>query len=495
MKTKYILPLIILGFASASCSDFLDREPTSSVSDKDAFSSVASAETVLNGAYSLMSNSLYHTLSIIAIDMMGEDITASNGNFGYPHYYRNIYSYSYAQTPFAEPWWYGYALKCWEYAYKSIDNCNSILYNAESIVPDGAKKKDIIAQARGLRGYHYLLLVQLYAKAYNLDKNSPGIVLREVPADANDEGVARSSVADAYAFIIKDLQYAVENCTNTDKGMMTSRGAALLLARAYLTMNDMPNAIKYADIAASNKFDGSNLMSKDQWRSGFKSSNDEWLWYVDFTAAKSNIYASIPSFYYLCDSVKGYPYGSDVPLDVVKKDGINYLSGYSTSRFTAAFRNMFEDKDCRKLFPVRMFVNDGYVSSKFGHRSQLGDASFVMARIAEAYLIKAEALALTDPAMAEGILNKLQVSRGATPTSGDLLNNIYLERRKELYGEGFRMFDIKRLRQPLKRSGNPEHWEPLDLPADSPRFMFPIPYDEIVVNKKLSQADQNEYWR
>ena len=93
------------------------------------------------------------------------------------------------------------------------------------------------------------------------------------------------------------------------------------------------------------------------------------------------------------------------------------------------------------------------------------------------------------------MLNALQVARGATPTEATL-DNIYMERRKELYGEGFRLHDIKRLHQPLDRTQDPEHWASVNsLPADSPRFMLPIPENEMLYNKALTPADQNEYWR
>lgn len=498
MKIKYILPIVLLlALLVTSCtSDFLDTKSSVSVSDDEAFTSVERAVTVLNGAYAYTGEYRYQTLATIAADVMGEDQTMSSGAYGFPTYNWNLYSYQYAQTPYDDPWWQGYSVYIWRYAYRAIDNCNSIIANQATILPDGSEKNDIIAQARGLRGYQYLQLIQLFARAYNDDPSSPGLILRTEPGGVESEGTPRTTVADAYKVIIDDLKYAVDNIVNTtSKDKLTSKGAALLLARTYLTMNDMENAKKYAEIAADNTFDGSNLMTKAQWKAGFKDHNDEWLWYQNFISTNSNIYASIPSFYFLCDGVEGYPYGADVPLDVVKEKGINYFSGYSTVRFTSAFRNMFEDNDCRKLFPVRINVSDGYFTSKLGHRSQMGDAEFVLARIGEAYLIKAEAEALTDPSTAENILNTLQVARGATPTSGDLLNNIYKERRKELYGEGFRLFDIKRLKQPLVRSTHPEHWTALDLPANSPRFMFPLPSTEMTANKKLSSSDQNEYWR
>lgn len=48
---------------------------------------------------------------------------------------------------------------------------------------------------------------------------------------------------------------------------------------------------------------------------------------------------------------------------------------------------------------------------------------------------------------------------------------------------------------PLDRTQDPEHWAIETLPADSPRFMLPIPQNEMLYNKALTAADQNEYWR
>ncbi|MCR4843751.1 MAG: RagB/SusD family nutrient uptake outer membrane protein, partial [Bacteroidales bacterium] len=140
-------------------------------------------------------------------------------------------------------------------------------------------------------------------------------------------------------------------------------------------------------------------------------------------------------------------------------------------------------------------AEDGWFTSKFSHRElSIGDADFPLARIAEAYLIKAECEARTG-GNAKAVLNALQAARGATPTDGSL-ENVLKERRKELYGEGFRLQDIKRTHQALDRTKDQEHWASVKtLPADSPRFMLPIPQNEMLYNKALSAADQNEFWR
>lgn len=494
MKLKVLTAIILTGFFGVSCSEKLSPLPTDSVSDEQIFSSVEAAQTALNAAHQYVGDYQNHTLGYIMADVMGEDATITSGAYGRPTYNWNMFSYSYSQVPTSEPWWSGYANYIWPITYKAIDHVNSIIeYTAD--LPDTPGRNELIAKAHGLRGYCYLYLVRLFAPAYTLDKSALSVVLRLEPANAASEHLPRATVEATYEQIIKDLTYAYENITDNNIDFITSKSAALLLARAYLDMADYANASKYAGIAADNVFNGSNLMSQEEYASGFRDRNQEWLWSQTFNAATSNIYASLPSFYYLARGYEGYPYGGKVDInDMLNTEiAIELWDGYGTVRFTEAFVNMFEATDCRKLFPFYFYEEDGFFTSKFNHRSMLGDADFPMARIAEAYLIKAEA-ELHLGGDAAGPLNALQIKRGATPTSATI-ENISIERRKEFYGEGFRLHDIKRLHQPLVRSPHKEHWAKIDLPADSPRFMLPVPENEMLFNDAITPDQQNEYWR
>ena len=491
---KYIIWMVIAIVGVTSCSkDYLNPLPTNSVSDEQIFSSVAAAQTALNAAHRFIGSYTNHTLAYIMSDVMGEDATVTSGAYGRPTYNWNMFSYSYSQEPSATPWWSGYSNYIWPNLYKAIDHANSIIAFVPEL-PDEPGKEDLIAKAYGVRGYCYLWLVRLFAVPYNVNPNAPGVILRLEPAVATSDHLPRASVKDVYGQIIKDLLYAYDKCSPDNKDFITPKAAALLLARAYLDMNDYPNAKKYAEFAAGNVFNGSNLMSKEEWQSGFKDHNAEWLWYHNFTPTTCNIYASIPSFYYHAERYIGYEYGGKVDIDDMMSDkAVEMWDGYGTVRWTKAFVNTFEDGDARKRFPFYFYEEDGFYTSKFGHRTMMGDAEFPMARIAEAYLIKAECEAHLG-GNAKAVLNALQVKRGATPTDGTL-EKIYLERRKELYGEGHRLHDLRRLRQPLVRSKHPEHWAKLDLPADSPRMMLPLPENEMMHNKALTPNDQNEYWR
>lgn len=493
MKPKIYIILAISMLIFTSCDKSLTQLPTDSVSDEQIFSTVDAAQTALNAAHRYLGHYQNHTLGYIMADVMGEDALMTSGAYGRPTYNWNLFSYTYSQVPSSSPWWSGYANYIWPKSYNAIDHANSIIKYVSEL-HESAERDDLIAKAYGIRGYAYLYLVRLFAPAYTLNKDAKGVILRLEPANASSEHLPRATVEEVYKQIISDLTYAYNNITGDNLEFITPKSAALLLARAYLDMADFTNAKKYAEIAADNTFDGSNLMSQEEWTSGFKDRNSEWLWVHYFNPATCNIYASIPSFYYHAAGYTGYPYGGKVNIeDMLSDKAIEMWDGYGTVRFTKNFVNLFEASDCRKMFPFYFYEEDGYYTSKFGHRTMMGDAEFPMARIGEAYLIKAEAEAHLG-GNAAGPLNALQTKRGATPTTASL-DNIYLERRKELYGEGHRLHDIRRLHIALVRTTSPEHWAKVDLPADSPRFMLPIPENEMLFNNKLTSADQNDYWK
>lgn len=499
-KTLYIASIVVLGIVSCS-KETLYPVPSNAVTDSQIFTDVESATTALNSGMAYIGHYQNITLSTIMAEVMGEDAAMTSGAYGLPTYNWNLYSYTYSQVAESDPWWFGYSNNIWAAQYKAIDVANNIIANMTE-ADEEAGKENLLGQAYAMRGYTYLGLIHLFASAYTTNPEAPGVILRLEPADAASEHLGRSSVKEVYAQILKDLEYGNKHCSPAATDYFTPKSCALYLARTCLDMYDYANAKKYAEEAAGNVFDGSNLMSQDEWQSGFKDHNSEWLQYFNYTPSTCNYYASIPSFYYLAKSAYNItPEGKANPNDIDYLEGpteADYfeepLYGYSTVRWTTRFRNYFEESDCRKLFPFYFYEEDGWFTSKFSHRANVGDAEFPLARIAEAYLIKAECEAQTG-GNAKSVLNALQVARGATPTEGTLAN-IYLERRKELYGEGFRLHDMKRLHQGLDRTPDPEHWASVKtLPADSPRFMLPIPEVEMLYNSALTAADQNEYWK
>ena len=118
-------------------------------------------------------------------------------------------------------------------------------------------------------------------------------------------------------------------------------------------------------------------------------------------------------------------------------------------------------------------------------------------------LMEAEAQARAgNETAAKNLLWQLQEMRGASrsqESGNNLIEKILIEKRKELYGEGFAWFDIIRNQKPLLRTGNHiSYGGNKPLPARSWRFVYQIPNNEMVNNKALTSGiwpngDQNPF--
>jgi hypothetical protein len=124
------------------------------------------------------------------------------------------------------------------------------------------------------------------------------------------------------------------------------------------------------------------------------------------------------------------------------------------------------------------------------------------------YLIAAEAEAniVGKEQVASDILNELRSYRikGWTKTdySGSaLMSEIRDERTRELFGEGFRLNDLKRWHMGFTRSAGQDpdmlmpgnYYISLTMPADSPLFVWPIPTSEISANPQMKNEQNPGY--
>jgi hypothetical protein len=121
--------------------------------------------------------------------------------------------------------------------------------------------------------------------------------------------------------------------------------------------------------------------------------------------------------------------------------------------------------------------------------SSVADHTYM--RLGEMYLIAAEACAkLNDNSAAQTHLYTLNKARDnayvkSTKTGKDLLDEIYFYRRIELWGEGHRFLDLKRLGLALDRRNtnhDPAVSTAMYVEASDPRWKFSIPQEEIDSN-------------
>jgi hypothetical protein len=177
------------------------------------------------------------------------------------------------------------------------------------------------------------------------------------------------------------------------------------------------------------------------------------------------------------------------------------VPGYNRVFINDDFVNLFSDTDVRNLFLAGYYPVDPdnyqyYITTKFVMNEDFSD-DIVMMRVSEMYLIEAEAKAELGEADAGDILFAVQSDRDPNAvTSGNtgqaLIDEILVERRKELYGEiGVSFMDIKRRQLPLVRTGNHPNAYRFNFPANSDLFVLMIPDLEIDSNNSISDSDQN----
>ena len=277
--------------------------------------------------------------------------------------------------------------------------------------------------------------------------------------------------------IKEDLNYAVANAgtSRSLKDVINKNVANGLLARVHLETGDWANAITAAQAArtglslsASNYSTPFNSINKSEVMWGFPQSADQ------------TIYYGTPSAFW--------------GLATVASDPPGYYNFFIDSNFV----NTFSETDIRRTTFYRTSVTDirKWKSSKFGRVTTFTD-HIIMMRVPEMYLIEAEAKARLGQADAADVLLAVQQNRDpnavkSTNTGQALIDEILLERRKELYGEiGISYLDIKRLGLPLIRSNGHAALYRLNIPANSNRFTLKIPQTEIDANESLTDADQN----
>jgi hypothetical protein len=306
----------------------------------------------------------------------------------------------------------------------------------------------------------------------------PGVPIYTATTTGSTEGAPRGTVEQTYKRITDDLEEAVGLLTgfnrNDRKHVVNQRVAQGILAEVYLTMNRWHDA---ATVAAEARA-GFPLMDTLQFVTGFNDiTNPEWMWGMEQTAEQN---------------MSDYS-----PFSMWR--GPRICPSFDNFMLSQDFVEKFEKNDVRSqfhhLFPALPApFNQRFSTFKFID-TEVCRGSIVFMRSASMFLIEAEALA-RDTGRSDGearaVLNQLQSKRRAslTQTSGQqLIDDILIERRKELYGEGYIWFDMIRNQQPLDRRNIRGHHSKHYFPAHSWRFIYQIPIHEMGNNINMRQGD------
>jgi hypothetical protein len=500
MKLKFSYILTALALLTSCSDDFFDTAPATQITTPEVFSSEDNINAFVNGAirYLLENSTSQDNPGLPTIflthDVMGEDAIARDGRYGF----RDSYPY---RDPFDNTT--RRALFFWTLQYTSIDHANNIIANIPINEDSKPSLKHLKGQAYALRGHNYLNLVRQYQFTYAKDANAKAVPIYTEPTTPSTEPRPLSTVKEVYDQIISDLTEAEKLLPGFERKVKNRPDLNVvygLLARTYLTLENWDLAKEYAAKARV----GYPIMTSEQYTQGFSDvSNTEWIWGHPQTQAQNKGGSSYLAY------IETTPYATDA-------NGTNLYYGYNSIIPDPHFIALFADGDIRKsLFEIAKqpaeAIYRSYRYKKFRNKYPNHDGHIILMRASEQLLIEAESKArLDDVTGAVGTLNELRRKRNLSDLSAGnfnkatIIEEILLERRKELWGEGFRLYDILRTQTaPVRKeatetfvdnAGNTVgvlgHWitkfpDNSNLVPNSKYYLFPIPLNEISTNPNL----------
>ncbi len=509
---KKIIYSIIFIFTLLGCSeDILETVPTNKASGETVFETVENAYTALNGMYRAFyvagnewvdyyesENSGIAALGL-AVDLFGDDMSQNEGGSAWFWYDYNYWVRGEVNSTGDRPY------SWWNMHYKFINNANYILAKIDDVSGDEADRNSIKAQAYALRAYCYFNLVRLYQRTYIGHQSDPGVPLYTEPSNNETEGKGRGTVEEVYTQINSDLDEAItlfqiassqRHISHIDLSI-----AHGFKAQVALTQENWSAAATNAGLAISTT--SASLMTTEEITSGFNSvSNQEWMWGSEINEEQTLSWSAF--FSHMDANAGGYAENS-------RKCVSSWL--YDQIDANDVRKNWFVDPLTSADDPTGPDFRYNQVKFTIAQAGSWASDLLYM-RLAEMYLIQAEAECMqTNYTTARNLLTDLvgykdpnfAAALAAIPngntlninTAGpvnNLLDFIILQRRIELWGEGFRVFDIERLKTGFDRAyaGSNHSIQLTILDPESWEWIMMIPQKEFDGNINMDPAiDQN----
>lgn len=490
-KIHYITTLIIASLTINSCQDAyeIERHGFIDAATTDPYINMDNVRSGINSIYDHMDRSSQISLGSIWTDECG--IGYANGGQGISD---GTYSFQMSSgSDYASGIWYG--------DYGVINAVNRFLAAKDIYLENYASDSDIAevdqltANAKILRAYAYLDLIS-YFSPNPQDDGALGVMNMKdlTPELSNPVNLPRVSNGEIYAAIEADLQYAESFATvGTDPYFVDKNTATAIRARMSLMRGDYAGAITYAQ----DLIDQFPLTSRGIYRAMFFSNQKgESIFklkrYKDQFAV-ARIWSSVGS------GIDGSPFfemGRSL-FNLFSTDDIRYdVNLNAGSVIDPNYQNSSD------------FINtDILLIGKYKGTSDAPNDMIVF-RVAEMYLIKAEAQAqlnmLSDAASTLQVLREGRYNTGTAPAlpaysnKTEALSDVLLERRKEFAFEGHRYVDLKRLGSQIGEgaSRDPKDCESTGacyLEATSYKFTLPIPGIELGANPEIAGQQNPGY--
>lgn len=441
---KKFIVLIFALLTTLSC-DVLDVEPQSSIAADAAFQTKEDIEKGILGAYSyFQSFSYYGRSNVIFPDLAADNL--SQPIDGTASEYREIDNNNILPEN-------GSVGGMWNIMYGGINVANNVIDKVPLIESMTTQEQDqALGELYFIRALNHFNLLNYFG----------AIPLKLMPtAGINNLDVPRDPITVVYAQIIKDLTFAAEHLPSSTTKIRASKYAAeALLARVYLYNKQYERAAAMATDVIEN---GGYTLLNDYAEVFAGDESSESIFEIYFSETERNRIAEY-----------NFP---------------KSLNGRREVQPDESLITAYEAEDARLAASIAYNGTEAY-AIKYDDLS-LGADNFIVLRLAEMYLIRAEARAnLSNPNLAsiQNDINTIRKRSGLALTTensvSQLLTLIENERRVEFAFEGQRWFDLVRTGRAIAVLPNVTNVN---------QTLFPIPIDEIQTNNDPGMTQNPGY--
>ena len=487
MKLKYnLIAIALLGFSFSSCSDFLEQNPQTDLSENDFYKTADDILSAVNGAYSsLQEGDIYgnwYVFGEIPSDNTRNQLSGSVTT-------QNEFDQFYIDTQNSM------IASFWKAAYKVINRTNTVLGRIDGIEINAELANRYKLECKFIRALMYFNLVRVYGDV--------PLVLKEISISESYD-ILREPKENVYNQIIADLKEAQGlpvSYSTAEDGRATQGAAKALLADVYMTLHKYAEAETIlAEIINSGRYGLLENTPGSLNIDGYKNV---------FSPVNHNSKEGIFEIQFLKG---GYGEGSNYANNFAPENsGTNVVAVGGTGGNNIPemdIYNAYEEGDLRRDFSMSLgyydnrknneWVESRYVCKFMDVPYQNNDASnnYPVIRYADVILMYAEALNQNGKTAEACKYLNMTRRRGfgyqTTETSPvDLQTTdkaqfalmVEQERRVELAFENHRWFDRIRTGRAV------EVMKSKGFSLNETNLICPIPQKQIDVNPKLTQND------
>ncbi len=437
---KYIYSIGIVALLS-SCADYLDVKPLESISDTQTIYDKASSETAIRGVYSALASGNYYGTTFQSIGYLSGDNIQWTGSQSQVQEFINKKVNADNST----------IAGAWTAIYVTINRANNVLAKVPTVTDPlltETLKNQIIGEAYFIRALAYFDLARTWGGV--------PIVTKPTASPTENRGIGRSTQAETYAQVLKDLDAAEPLLPlTTDRYRATRKTVWALRARYHLYQKEWAKAEEYATKLLTD----TNYRLLKPFNTFFANDargTQESVFEIFYSANEPNTHRN-----------QWQPQTNGGTRQWAPNDAIVALLNDPTIGGT---RSTLVAKDNQNRWYGNLY-----------YRTPASDPSYII-RIAELYLIRAEARAnqdkLTD-ALADlnAVRDRAGVAASTAASTSAVLLAIENERRVEFALEPHRWYDIVRTGRAA---------QVFNL-TDANRLVLPIPAGELLIDKSLVQ--------